>query len=426
MLPERENLANVIRLQLDEAMDNGTRDLLAEITHKQPQIVEQLHQYCQINSGTTHLKGLARMRSLLIDTFSPLADEVRAIDFPPIPIIDMEGNATIQEIGSALFISKRPHLQRRVLLAGHMDTVYHEHHPFQHLTYLNKNQLNGPGVADMKGGLLVIAHALHTFEQMPEAATLGWDVVINADEEIGSPASAQLFAEIANNYQAGLIYEPAMDAEGTLAKNRRGSGKFTFVASGKAAHVGRAFNEGRNAICYLAELALAIHALNGQREGVTLNVGKIAGGEALNVVPDRATAKIDARISNDSDQVWVNTQFQNIIKTLQRDGFTLELYGNFGRPVKKVCRKTTALFERLIHIGKQLAVPINWQDSGGCCDGNNLAQYGLPVIDTLGVRGGYIHNAKEFILLDSLIERIALSALLLKDLAAGSLEEINR
>lgn len=98
-----------------------------------------------------------------------------------------------------------------------MDTVYEANHPFQRLRYLNENEVNGPGVADMKGGLVVMLHALATFEQASAAAQLGWDVLINADEEIGSPASSPLFAQIATNHQAALIYEPAMTTKGTLA-----------------------------------------------------------------------------------------------------------------------------------------------------------------------------------------------------------------
>ena len=198
------------------------------------------------------------------------------------------------------------------------------------------------------------------------------------------------------------------------------------MATGKAAHVGRAFDEGRNAICYLAEAVTAIHALNGKRDGVTLNVGKIAGGEALNVVAEKAVAKIDIRITKPEDEFWVREQIGFIIHELKRDQYTLSLHGGFGRPVKRVCPATERLFHRIQMLGNSLGLTIDWQDSGGCCDGNNLARHGLPVIDTLGVRGGNIHSPDEYILLDSLVERAALSALLLQDLACGGLEELGK
>ncbi|WP_242604370.1 hydrolase [Legionella gresilensis] len=389
-------------------------------------MVQQLHQVCEINSGSDNQAGLQIMHQNLSSTFEPIADTIETIQFPPVSIIDMAGNVDEFTCGNALFIRKRPQLKRRILLAGHMDTVFSEHHAFQKLTYISNNHLNGPGVADMKGGLIVILHALKVFEQTQEASSLGWDVLINADEELGSPASGSLFSEIAENYQAGLLYEPAMDTQGTLAKNRKGSGKITLVATGKAAHAGRAFYEGRNAICYLAEAITAVHALNGKHEGVTINVGKIAGGTALNIVPDRAVAKLDIRINDTNDEAWVMAELNKIIQSLKRPDYNLSIQGKFTRPVKQVNPGTKLLYERIKAIGQELNLVINWQDSGGCCDGNNLAAQGLPVIDTLGVRGGNIHSQMEFVLIDSLVERAQLSTLLLRDLAQGGLEELKQ
>lgn len=407
-------------------MNNRIKDLVVSLKASQAIMIEQLHQFCEINSGTDNLHGLKQMHQALTQAFTPLADQIESRAIPPFAIMSMSGDTVMQQCGDALMIRKRPALKRRILLSGHMDTVYAVSNPFQKLTYINDNHVNGPGVADMKGGLIVILHALQAFEKMDVAESLGWDVLINSDEEIGSPGSSAILDEIAANYQAALVYEPAMTPSGTLAKNRRGSGKLTLVATGKAAHVGRAFDEGRNAICYLAEAVTAIHALNGKRDGVTLNVGKIAGGEALNVVAEKAVAKIDIRITKPEDEFWVREQIGFIIHELKRDQYTLSLHGGFGRPVKRVCPATERLFHRIQMLGNSLGLTIDWQDSGGCCDGNNLARHGLPVIDTLGVRGGNIHSPDEYILLDSLVERAALSALLLQDLACGGLEELGK
>lgn len=398
-------------------MDKSLPGLLSFLHANQQTMVAQLHEFCEINSSSDNLSGLATMHSALQNAFAPIADLVESRSLPPIPFINMTGETTLQTCGDILFIRKRPHLQNRVLLSGHMDTVYAATHPFQKLTYINENCVNGPGVADMKGGLIVMLHALTAFETSPYAGELGWDVIINADEEIGSPTSGALFANIAANYQAALVYEPAMTTTGTLAKGRRGSGKLTLIAKGKAAHAGRAFNEGRNAICFLAEAISAINALNGKRKGVTINVGKIAGGEALNVVPDNAVAKLDVRISHPDDENWVRLKIDHIISKMQREGYSLTVQGVFGRPVKRVNAALEHLFTQAQRAGQKLGLTIDWQDSGGCCDGNNLAYHGLPVLDTLGVRGGDIHSPNEFILLDSLVERATLSTLLLIDLA---------
>ena len=405
-------------------MDRSLHAIIPTIREHEATMVRHLHQFCSINSGTENHSGLKAMHHALADAFRPLADEIQTKTLPAIPLINMAGNTSLQTCGDALYIRKRPHLKRRVLLSGHMDTVYGVNHAFQTLTQVDNNTVRGPGVADMKGGLIVMLHALFAFEQTDVANQLGWDVFINADEEIGSPASSFLFPEIAAPVQAALVYEPAMTASGTLAKNRKGSGKLTLVAKGRAAHAGRSFEDGRNAICYLADIIHAVHALNSLRDGVTINVGLIAGGDALNVVPDTAVAKLDIRITDPDDEHWVRAQLDAITQTLARPDYSLHIHGGFHRPVKRVNASTTRLFERLQRIGLTLGLDLDWQDSGGCCDGNNFSVLNLPVIDTLGVRGGKIHSANEFILLDSLVERASLSALLLADLAQGGLEEL--
>ncbi len=400
-------------------MDQSVAELLSFLRANQHTMVAQLHQFCEINTCTDNIKGLQLMHNALKNAYIGIADTIESRQLPPVSTLNMSGQPILQPCGDLLYIRKRPKLKRRILLSGHMDTVYAASHPFQKLTYIDENRINGPGVADMKGGLIVMLQALAAFEESPDAGKLGWDVIINADEEIGSPASSALFTELATHYEAALVYEPAMTIEGTLARNRKGSGKLTLIATGKAAHAGRAFYEGRNAICFLAEAITDIHALNGKRDGVTINVGLIAGGEALNVVPDKAIAKLDVRIGQPDDESWVRARIASIASKRQGEGFSLTVHGDFGRPVKRVNRATQHLFSRVQRLGKRLGLTIDWQDSGGCCDGNNLAAHGLPVLDTLGVRGGGIHSANEFILLDSLVERAALSTLLLVELARG-------
>ena len=402
-------------------MDAQIKEVIKRVATKESMMIDQLTTWSAINSGSTHLKGLLKMKETLALAFTPLADSIESHTLPPFQTLNLSGDTIQQSTGDLLFIRKRPKLNRRILLSGHMDTVFDQHHPFQHLKHVDKNTLNGPGVSDMKGGLIVMLHALHAFELLPESEHMGWDIIINADEEIGSPASTLFFQDINPHYEAAFVYEPAMDANGTLAKNRKGSGKLTLVATGKAAHAGRDFNKGRNAIAYLAEVIVAIHALNDKRPGVTLNIGQIAGGEALNVVPDTAVIKIDVRITEPSDEAWVRDQINLIINQFKRADYTLNVDGHFARPVKRVDKKTTALFERAQMVGKFLNLDLQWKDSGGCCDGNNFARLGLPVLDTLGVRGGNIHSQNEFVLLDSLVERANLTALLMRNLTQKGL-----
>lgn len=393
---------------------------VSQIFTHQPVMLQQLENLCNLNSGSNNLAGLAQVAAMLEKLFLPIVDAATYKPLLPYLSWDLQGLPTQQPLGDCLFLQKRPDLTSRILLCGHMDTVYGSNHPFQKVTRLDQKHLNGPGVADMKGGLLVILHALSAFEQLPCATNIGWDVLITSDEELGSPSSNQIFAELAPRYQAALVYEPSTTPEGCFAKNRKGAGKFTLIATGKAAHAGRALDQGRNAILYLAETLLAIEALHKSAEtGISINIAKIAGGQALNIVPDKAVAQFEVRITEPEQALWVEDALQKLLNDRQRQhpDYTLSLQGGFHRPVKKVNEKTMQLFQRIQAQGQKLGLSCIWEDSGGCCDGNNLSYYGVPVIDTLGVRGGKIHSPEEFMIVDSLAERAALSFLILEDLA---------
>ena len=165
------------------------------------------------------------------------------------------------EHGRHLHLTVRPTAPVQLLLTGHMDTVYAADHPFQETRWLEDGVLNGPGVADMKGGLAVMLAALKAVEASPAADRLGYEVVINSDEEVGSPASAALLARAAQGKRAALTYEPAALPDGTLAGARPGSGNFAFVVRGRSAHAGRNPEDGRNALTAAADLALRLEAL---------------------------------------------------------------------------------------------------------------------------------------------------------------------
>lgn len=377
-------------------------------------MVEQLLAWCQINSGTFNLDGLHQMSTVLEQAFSVLDAKVEYIEPAEYIRINDEGKPVTTRLGKILSFVKRPEAPIQILLCGHMDTVYSIDNPFQHYQYLNDHTLNGPGVADMKGGLLVMLYALQAFEQFAEEKTLGWRVMINADEEISSPGSAAYIKQLAPQYDYGLVFEPALTADGVFAGQRKGSGNFTLIVHGKAAHVGRAFEQGNNALLGAAVLIKDIHALNQQREGVTINIGYCHGGGALNVVPDLAVCKLNIRIVNAKDENWFQEKMQQILADFsQQYAMTVEWHGQFTRLPKQLDEKQLAFYQLLTQAAAEQGIPAIWQATGGCCDGNNLAAAGLANIDTLGVRGGAIHSAEEFILLESLTERAELTARIL-------------
>ncbi|MBO0749568.1 MAG: hydrolase, partial [Porphyrobacter sp.] len=306
----------------------------------------------------------------------------------------------------------------RFLLTGHMDTVYPVDHPFQGGTWLDADTLNAPGAADMKGGLAVILHALLAFERSEAAHSVGYDVLINSDEETGSLSSAALIAELARGKVAALTYEPAALPDGTLAHERGGSGNYSVVVTGRSAHAGRNPQEGRNAIVAAAALALELKAL--EHGDLTVNPAKIDGGSANNVVPDHAVLRFNIRPKSREAAAAFERELAALLRNIEADqGVATRLHGGITRPPKPVDAQAQKLFDLVADTSAALGRPLGRQASGGVCDGNNIAACGVPVVDTMGVRGGAIHSPDEYLIVSSLAERAALSAVVLHRLATG-------
>lgn len=394
---------------------------LAWVASQQQTMLDGTVALAQQNSGSFHVEGVNRVADRMAAELKDLADQVEVLELAPFEAVNDDGKPVQRPLGRALRASKRPDAPVQVVLSGHLDTVFAADHPFQQLRWLDDNTLNGPGVADLKGGLMVMLTALRALERSALAPKIGWQVILNPDEEIGSQSSAHLFAEAANSAQFGLIYEPCMP-NGDLAGARKGSGNFSVVARGRAAHAGREHHLGRNAIRALCDVISAIDALNGQRDGVTFNPGFIHGGGAVNVVPDTAMGRFNVRMEQPEDCDWCSDQIEAALAPIrQRDGIELELHGGFTRPPKPMSTDQQRLFELARDCGQNLGLALQWYATGGCCDGNNLAAAGVPNIDTLGAQGGNIHSDAEYLLVDSLVPRAQLSTLLLLRLAAGAL-----
>jgi glutamate carboxypeptidase len=382
-------------------------------------MLDQVLVWSGVNSGSRNLEGLARMAGLLADTFAVLPGEA-ALEHPsPVEAMAPDGALAPLEHGRNLHLIVRPDAPVQLLFTGHMDTVFGADHPFQKSTWLEGRQrLGGPGVADMKGGLAVMLAALKAIEASPVAASLGYEVVINSDEEVGSPGSASLIAQAARGKKAALTYEPAALPDGTLAGGRPGSGNFSLFVQGRSAHAGRNPEDGRNAVLAAADLAIRLE--QAKAPGLAVNPARIDGGGPNNVVPDHAVLRVNMRPTSPSDQARAETVLAEGIAAVEsaRD-VRIWRHGGFGRPPKPLDAGAQKLFALVRHCGADLGQQIGWRDSGGVCDGNNIAACGVPVVDTMGVRGGAIHSADEYLIVDSLLERAQLSALTILRLVSG-------
>lgn len=381
-----------------------------------PEMLQFVEELCNMNSGTFNLAGLDKVKQRLVEEFETLGGEINVIDSKPMTAVDKYGNQVQQQLGQMIHISKWPSAKKKVLLCIHMDTVYPVDHSFQKCTRLDNGHVNGPGVADAKGGIVVMLGALRTLEASPLSGRVGWEVLLNADEEIGSPGSIDLIKQVAKRCDVGLLYEPALP-DGTLVSWRKGSGNFTFVVRGKAAHAGREFEKGRNAIVAVSRLIDEIANLNTDPD-VTYNAGRISGGGPLNVVPDLAIGRVNVRVKTVEQQANVESKFASLVEKFnQLDGILVEQFGGFSSPPKPLCSETEKLQKRIESAGKELGLPVGWRGTGGASDGNKFAAAGLPNVDTLGPLGGAIHSRDEYLIPDSLVDRAKLSALILMSYA---------
>lgn len=378
-------------------------------------MLAQVECWAAINSGTTNLTGLRTVAGMLADAFATLPGAVALIDPDPVETVDTKGCVAEIERGQHMLLSVRKDAPVRVLLTGHMDTVFAADHPFQNLRWREDGVLNGPGTADMKGGIAVILAALSALETSPLAAAIGYDVLINSDEETGSHASARLIAELAQGKTAALTYEPALP-DGTLAGARPGSGNFSIIVHGKSAHAGRNPEDGRNALVAAADLAVRLSAA--KAPGLSVNPARIDGGGPNNVVPDLAILRVNLRPMTRDDMTVATDAIRIAVAAIKRDhDVCCHVHGGFNRPPKPLDENAEKLFHLVRDCGSELGLAINWRPTGGVCDGNNIAACGIPVVDTMGPRGGAIHSDEEFLIVDSLSERARLSALTLLRIA---------
>jgi glutamate carboxypeptidase len=377
-------------------------------------------QWSSRNTGSWNVEGLASFAPELAAAFEPSGAQARLELLSPIEHVTAQGQKVQIQTGPAVCVSIRPGAERQVAFTGHYDTVFPKESAFQRPVELKPGVWNGPGTADMKGGLRVMIAAIAAYERFaPPENRLGLNVVITPDEEIGNPVSAPLLAALGARAHVGMTYEPALESGG-FAAARKGSGNFAVIFKGRSAHAGRAHAEGRSAIRAAAAFVVGLEAGNAQFEGVTFNTGRIDGGGPNNQVPDIAVVRFNIRAADSTGRDWALAHLHAQLDLANRlDGIAAELTGTFARPPKPFNLAQRSLFSFVKETGRDLGLSLGWEDTGGVCEGNNLFAAGCPNIDTLGVRGGAIHSDREFMLADSLYERAALSFLLLMRFGEG-------
>ena len=363
--------------------------------------MDDLKTIVNIDSGTYTKAGIDRVGSYLQERFSALGFSTH---------VDKQ-----EDYGNHLIATHQGKAQKgpRILLIGHIDTVFSEgeveRRPFSISQQNGKRIATGPGVLDMKSGVLIGMYGLHLLIDAGEDTYSSVTFLCNSDEEIGSPSSRSIVQELARQSDAVLVFEPGR-AEGTIVSSRKGCGQYRVEVHGLSAHAGVEPQKGRNAILELSYQVQKMQALNGTIPGVSVSVGIIRGGERTNVVPDYAYFDMDVRTSDQAGLQALEAAMRKVTTQNMLQGTRITLSGSMLVGPFERSRYNAQLIELAKDAGRELGLKIQDVGSGGASDANTSAAMGIPTLDGLGAGGGLAHNPGEYIELDYLPARIALVA----------------
>jgi glutamate carboxypeptidase len=298
----------------------------------------------------------------------------------------------------------------RQLLIGHCDTVWPVGTVGQMPVRVEGDTIRGPGVFDMKGGLVQMLFALRAVEDLRLEPPADSVVVINSDEEIGSPDSTPLIRRLARCAVRAFILEPAFGRAGKLKTARKASGGFTVTVKGRAAHAGINPEEGASAILEMSHQVQRLFALNDAARGITVNVGTIDGGLRSNVVAAEVRASVDVRVRTRQDAIEVEAAIRGLRPVNPQT--TIEVEGGIEQPPMEPLPRNQALWRQAQDLGRRLGLELDQAAVGGASDGNTTSQY-TATLDGLGAVGDGAHALHEQAQIPQMVERCALLALLL-------------
>lgn len=400
-------------------MDTTARlhHLCSLIDQRRQALLDDLALHVGIPTGNSFRPGLDETRERFTRRLAALGAQIELVPGDPAPDWLLGHDPDAVPPPTAICRRFQPDAPCRILIAGHLDTVHPPDSPFNELTISSdRTRALGPGCVDMKGGLVIAMAALEALDEA--GIRCSWTVVLNSDEETGTFHSVRALQDQARGHDFGLALEPAL-AGGELAVERKGSGQFRIEATGRSAHVGRAFEQGVSAVNALAEAICKVAAMPDAARGLIANIGPIRGGSVTNAVPDRAYAWGNVRFPTPRAADELGAMFDAL--ATDPDAMpAIRVDRAFNRPAKPLIPSTEALALGARAAAESLGQSLPFASTGGVCDGNILQDAGLATIDTLGVRGGGLHTTDEWIELPSLVERSQLLAVLIARLSEGS------
>ncbi len=368
------------------------RDYLTSHTQN---MIKMLQDLVNVDCGSMNVAGVHIIADKLVSYFKILGNKYS--------IERITGDR-----GEPHLIIRRPgSVPGKILILGHMDTVFPEgtveRRPFK----IVNDKAYGPGVADMKAGIVTLYHALKLLDDLYPDDLMDIEIILNGDEEISSLYSKRIIEREAEDANYALVVEPGRLDWG-IVTGRKGVGRFRLTVKGKKAHAGTRPQDGINAIVELSHKIIELDTLNDYDRGVTLNTGVITGGTTANTVPDSAEASIDIRFKTKDDGERLVNRIQEICGKSYIKGSEISLEGGITRPPMERTKKNIELFNILKSIGTEMGLDLNEVYTGGGSDGNFTGSMGIPTIDSLGPIGTGTHSEREYIELDTMIPKTIL------------------
>jgi len=369
---------------------------------KEDEMLLLLERLVNIDSGSANKAGIDEVGGILKSEYENLGFTVEVVHEP--------------NNGNNLLIQYKNTSDPEIIVVAHMDTVFKVGTASERPFSIKEGRAYGPGVIDMKASQVSLLYAVKSLIANEQTGFKNLRIVLNSDEEIGSPTSKDLIEQQATGKKYALIMEPARK-DGSLVTARRGGGEYSLYVTGKAAHSGIEPQNGISAIEELAHKIIKLHTLTNHEEGITVNVGLIEGGESVNTIAPTAVGHIDIRINKMEQAAVLAKQIEDICSVSDIPGTTLRLEGGIDRPPLVKTDKTIQLLDRIKKVGATIGIDVTDTATGGASDASFTSVAGVPTIDGLGPIGGDAHTEKEYLEIPSFIERTELLANVIEKLS---------
>ncbi len=374
-------------------------EIVRFLDEREAEMLQLLRDLALVQSGSYNKRGVDRVLNLVLGS---LADgDVRAT------VVRQQTYGNHLILSSAATHGDVP----QVLICGHMDTVFPQGTDFRWFRE-HDDRVNGPGVIDMKGGLVIIIYALKALESAGLLDSIPVQVIMNSDEEVGSPSSSVLIEQEARKSAFAFVLECG-GMNGGVVTGRKGKLGLRLKVSGRAGHAAAAVQDKASAVLELAHKIVAIEALNDPQRGISVNVGQVSGGIGPNTVPERAEASVDVRYITRDDRDELEGRIAAIVRRVVAPGTTAEIAPVSERPPMEQTGQNRRLFQIVQSQAQELGQTVHEEFRNGVSDANLIAGQNVPVVDGLGPIGDRDHSSDEFMVKESLLVRARLFTLTL-------------